>query len=79
VSRGDAPAPGRAGYQTPERPIQSRPAKISRIKGAIIDELRASDWIPLGPVQAREVEKAHVALENRLRRSPTGSASARRS
>jgi RNA polymerase sigma factor for flagellar operon FliA len=45
---------------------------ISRIKGAIIDELRAIDWIPRSVrFKAREVEKAYVALENRLHRSPT--------
>ena len=45
---------------------------LERIKGAIIDELRAIDWIPRSVrFKAREVEKAYVALENRLHRSPT--------
>jgi RNA polymerase sigma factor FliA len=45
---------------------------ISRVKGAIIDELRAIDRIPRSVrFKAREVEKAYVALENRLHRSPT--------
>jgi RNA polymerase sigma factor for flagellar operon FliA len=42
------------------------------IKGAIIDELRAIDWIPRSVrFKAREVEKAYATLENRLRRTPT--------
>jgi RNA polymerase sigma factor for flagellar operon FliA len=44
----------------------------SRIKGAIIDELRAIHWIPRSVrFKAREVEKAYAAPENRLHRSPT--------
>jgi DNA-directed RNA polymerase specialized sigma subunit len=43
---------------------------ISRIKGAIIDELRAIDWIPRSVrFKAREVEKAYAHLENRLHRT----------
>ena len=45
---------------------------ISRIKGAIIDELRSIDWIPRSVrTKARDVEKALTALETRLRRTPT--------
>jgi RNA polymerase sigma factor (sigma-70 family) len=55
-----------------ERGIKFETYAISRIKGAIIDELRAIDWIPRSArFKAREVEKAYVALENRLHRSPT--------
>jgi RNA polymerase sigma factor FliA len=55
-----------------ERGIKFETHAISRIKGAIIDELRAIDWIPRSVrFKAREVEKAYVALENRLHRSPT--------
>ena len=44
---------------------------ISRIRGAIIDELRAIDWVPRSVrFKAREVEKAYAALENRLKRPP---------
>jgi RNA polymerase sigma factor FliA len=47
--------------------------------GAIIDELRAIDWIPRSVrFEAREVEKAYVALENRLHRSPTDAEVAQR-
>ncbi|HWB73048.1 MAG TPA: RNA polymerase sigma factor WhiG [Egibacteraceae bacterium] len=45
---------------------------ITRIKGAIIDELRAIDWVPRSVrSKAREVEKALATLEGRLRRTPT--------
>src|ERR671919_2600245 len=54
------------------RNIKFEPYAISRIRGAIIDELRAIDWIPRSVrFKAREVEKAYAALENRLHRSPT--------
>lgn len=55
-----------------ERAIKFETYAISRIKGAIIDELRAIDWIPRSVrYQAREVEKAYSALEAKLHRSPT--------
>jgi RNA polymerase sigma factor for flagellar operon FliA len=55
-----------------DREIKFETYAITRIKGAIIDELRAIDWIPRSVrFKAREVEKAYVALENRLHRSPT--------
>ena len=45
---------------------------ISRIRGAIIDELRAIDWIPRSVrYKAREVERAYAALEGELHRTPT--------
>ena len=55
-----------------ERAIKFETYAISRIKGAIIDELRAIDWIPRSVrYKAREVEKAYAALEAKLHRSPT--------
>src|SRR3954449_11636107 len=55
-----------------ERAIKFETYAISRIKGAIIDELRAIDWIPRSVrYKAREVEKAYAALETRLHRTPT--------
>jgi RNA polymerase sigma factor FliA len=55
-----------------ERAIKFETYAISRIKGAIIDELRAIDWIPRSVrYKAREVEKAYAALEARLHRSPS--------
>src|ERR1700752_4662480 len=56
----------------PERAIKCETYAISRIKGAIIDELRSIDWIPRSVrYKAREVEKAYAALESRLHRTPT--------
>ncbi len=44
---------------------------IPRIKGAIIDELRAMDWVPRSiRFKAREIEKAHTDLESMLKRQP---------
>jgi RNA polymerase sigma factor for flagellar operon FliA len=55
-----------------ERAIKFETYAISRIKGAIIDELRSIDWIPRSVrYKAREVEKAYAALETRLHRTPT--------
>src|SRR5437764_10471809 len=54
------------------RAIKFETYAISRIKGAIIDELRAINWIPRSVrYKAREVEKAYAALEGRLHRTPT--------
>ena len=54
------------------RAIKFETYAISRIKGAIIDELRAIDWIPRSVrYKAREVEKAYAALQARLHRTPT--------
>ncbi len=45
---------------------------IPRIKGAIIDELRAMDWVPRSVrFKAREIEKAYADLEAILKRAPT--------
>jgi RNA polymerase sigma factor FliA len=53
------------------RAIKFETYAISRIKGAIIDELRAMDWVPRSVrSRAREIEKAYVELENQLRRVP---------
>jgi len=52
------------------RAIKFETYAISRIKGAIIDELRAIDWIPRSVrYKAREVEKAYAALEAKLHRT----------
>ncbi|MGH9149809.1 MAG: RNA polymerase sigma factor WhiG [Acidimicrobiales bacterium] len=45
---------------------------IMRIKGAIIDELRARDWVPRSVrAKARAVEKAYAKLEAELLRTPS--------
>jgi len=56
----------------PERKIKFETYAIARIKGAIIDELRAIDWVPRSVrTKARNVEKAYAALEAKLLRTPT--------
>jgi RNA polymerase sigma factor for flagellar operon FliA len=55
-----------------ERAIKFETYAINRIRGAIIDELRAIDWIPRSVrYKAREVEKAYAALEASLHRTPS--------
>ena len=55
-----------------DRGIKFETYAISRIRGAIIDELRAIDWVPRSVrFKAREVEKAYSALENKLKRPPS--------
>jgi RNA polymerase sigma factor for flagellar operon FliA len=55
----------------PARGFKFETYAISRIKGAIIDELRSIDWVPRSVrAKARAVERAYSKLENELRRSP---------
>jgi len=43
-----------------------------RIRGAILDELRAQDWVPRSVrAKAKQLESAHVRLEQGLGRVPT--------
>lgn len=45
---------------------------IARIKGAILDELRSTDWVPRSVrAKARAVERAYARLEADLHRGPT--------
>lgn len=54
-----------------DRGIKFETYAISRIRGSIIDELRAIDWVPRSVrFKAREIEKAYTALENKLKRPP---------
>ena len=56
----------------PDREIKFETYAIMRIKGAIIDELRSLDWVPRSVrSRAREIERAMLELENRLKRPPT--------
>jgi len=56
----------------PSRNIKFETYAISRIKGSIIDELRALDWVPRSVRSwARQVERVVTKLENELRRAPT--------
>jgi RNA polymerase sigma factor FliA len=55
----------------PSRGYKFETYAISRIKGAIIDELRSIDWVPRSVrAKARAIERAYSKLENELRRSP---------
>jgi len=56
----------------PERDIKFETYAIARIKGAIIDELRALDWVPRSVrSRAREIERAIGELEGKLGRAPS--------
>ncbi len=56
----------------PEREIKFETYAISRIRGAIIDELRSLDWVPRSVrTRAREIERAMAELERTLMRAPT--------
>jgi RNA polymerase sigma factor FliA len=56
----------------PERDIKFETYAIARIRGSIIDELRALDWVPRSVrSRAREIERAIAALEAKLGRAPT--------
>jgi RNA polymerase sigma factor for flagellar operon FliA len=56
----------------PERGLAFETYGITRIKGAIIDELRALDWVPRSVrAKARSLETAYRDLEARLGRVPT--------
>jgi RNA polymerase sigma factor for flagellar operon FliA len=58
----------------PERGFKFETYATNRIKGAILDGLRASDWVPRSVrAKARAVEQAHVQLETELHREPTDS------
>ncbi len=55
----------------PGRGVKFETYAISRIRGAIIDELRALDWVPRSVrSRARDIERAIVTLEGRLMRTP---------
>ncbi len=56
-----------------EREIKFETYAITRIKGAIIDELRSLDWVPRSVrARARAIERANTQLEHKLQRAPTG-------
>ena len=55
----------------PAREIKFETYAITRIKGAIIDELRALDWVPRSVrARARDIERAIGELESKLGRAP---------
>ena len=56
----------------PSREIRFETYAITRIKGAILDELRSLDWVPRSVrARARDIERAHAKLEGKLQRVPT--------
>ena len=56
----------------PERGIKFETFAMTRIRGAIIDELRSLDWVPRSVrSRAREIETAQTKLEHELHRAPT--------
>ncbi|MBX9246604.1 RNA polymerase sigma factor WhiG [Actinotalea ferrariae] len=58
-------------YET-DRAVKFETYASSRIRGAIIDELRAIDWIPRSVrTKARAVDRAFAELEGELRRAPS--------
>ena len=55
-----------------ERDTRFETYAVTRIRGAILDELRALDWIPRSTRQkARKLENVYVQLESALGRSAT--------
>jgi len=56
----------------PERGLKFETFAAPRIRGAILDGLRALDWVPRSVrARSRSVQQAIVALEHRLARSPS--------
>ena len=55
----------------PERGVKFETYAVPRIRGAILDELRALDWVPRSTrAKSREIDRALTALENQLGRLP---------
>jgi RNA polymerase sigma factor for flagellar operon FliA len=56
----------------PERGVKFETYAINRIRGAILDELRALDWAPRSlRARARELDRSYSELEHRFQRPPT--------
>jgi RNA polymerase sigma factor FliA len=56
----------------PDRDVKFETYAIARIKGSILDELRALDWVPRSVrSRARQIERAMAELEAKLGRAPT--------
>src|SRR6186997_760922 len=56
----------------PDRDVKFETYAISRIKGSILDELRAMDWVPRSVrSRARQIERAMAELESKLGRAPS--------
>ena len=58
----------------PEKNVKFKTYAVTRIRGAILDELRSLDWVPRSVRQkAREIEETIADLESKLGRYPTDS------
>ncbi|MEA2024063.1 MAG: FliA/WhiG family RNA polymerase sigma factor [Actinomycetota bacterium] len=56
----------------PERGYKFETYAVSRIKGAILDELRSLDWVPRSVrARAREIQRSMAELEHSLQRTAT--------
>lgn len=56
----------------PERGFKFETYAVNRIKGAILDELRALDWVPRSVrSRAREIQRTMAELEHRNQRTAT--------
>ena len=59
------------GHFDSSRGVKFETYAVPRIRGAILDELRALDWVPRSTrAKSREIDKAMVELENKLGRPP---------
>ena len=55
----------------PDRGVKFETYAVPRIRGAILDELRALDWVPRSTrAKSRELERAYMELENIHGRKP---------
>ena len=55
-----------------ERGFKFETYAVNRIKGAILDELRAMDWVPRSVrARAREIQRSMAELEHSIMRTPT--------
>lgn len=55
----------------PDRGVKFETYAVPRIRGAILDDLRALDWVPRSTrAKSREIDRALAELENRLGRLP---------
>lgn len=56
----------------PKRGVKFETYAVPRIRGAILDELRALDWVPRSTrAKSRAIERTVAKLENKLGRMPT--------
>jgi RNA polymerase sigma factor FliA len=56
----------------PERGLQFQTYAVPRIRGAMVDSLRSSDWVPRSlREKKRDIERAQATLESKLGRTPS--------